>query len=45
MLGPRLATIHNLTFFSRLMSEARKAIQDGCFGAWRSDFLTSWQEA
>jgi queuine tRNA-ribosyltransferase len=30
-LGPRLATLHNLAFYARLMSEIRDAIQNG---AW-----------
>ena len=28
-LGPRLATLHNLCFYSRLMTELRAAIRDG----------------
>lgn len=31
-LGPRLATLHNLAFYARLMSEVREAIEDG---SWR----------
>ena len=39
MLGPRLATVHNLHFYQRLMADLRAAIGDGRFGAFRRDFL------
>jgi queuine tRNA-ribosyltransferase len=39
MLGPRLATVHNLYFYQRLMADLRAAIGDGRFGAFRRDFL------
>lgn len=32
-LGPRLATLHNLAFYARLMSEIREAISDGSWPA------------
>ncbi len=32
-LGPRLATLHNLAFYARLMDEIRAAIQDGSWSA------------
>lgn len=32
MLGPTLLSIHNLTFYQRLMERARRAISQGCFG-------------
>lgn len=34
MLGPILLTHHNLTFYQRLMAEARKQIIAGSFAAW-----------
>ena len=34
MLGPTLLSIHNLTFYQRLMSQAREAIEQGRFGAF-----------
>lgn len=34
MLGPILLTHHNLTFYQRLMTEARKQIRDGTFAVW-----------
>jgi queuine tRNA-ribosyltransferase len=39
MLGPRLATVHNLHFYQRLMADLRAAIGEGRFGAFRRDFL------
>ena len=39
MLGPRLATVHNLFFYQRLMADLREAIRGGRFEAFRRDFL------
>ncbi len=39
MLGPRLATIHNLTFMHRLMAEIRKNIASGKFLQFKRNFL------
>ncbi|HWP35859.1 MAG TPA: tRNA guanosine(34) transglycosylase Tgt [Thermodesulfobacteriota bacterium] len=36
MLGPRLGTIHNLTYYVRLMAEMRAAIREGRFAAFRA---------
>ena len=38
ILGARLATIHNLSFYLTIMSEMREAISAGRFEAWRADF-------
>jgi queuine tRNA-ribosyltransferase len=38
MLGPRLATLHNIHFFLDLMKQMRKAILEGCFDSWKRDF-------
>ena len=38
MLGPRLATIHNLHYYQTLMREMRGAIEAGHFEAWARDF-------
>jgi queuine tRNA-ribosyltransferase len=38
MLGPRLATLHNLRFYQRLMEGLRNAVQAGRLGAFRRDF-------
>jgi queuine tRNA-ribosyltransferase len=40
MLGPRLATVHNLHFYQRLMAGLREAIRRGRFAAFRRDFLS-----
>ena len=34
-LGSRLASIHNLRFYLRLMEDSRRAIANGCFEAFR----------
>jgi len=38
MLGPRLATLHNLYFYLSLMRDIREAIGAGRFGAFRREF-------
>jgi queuine tRNA-ribosyltransferase len=38
MLGPMLASIHNLHYYVNLMSELRGALDEGCFGDWRRQF-------
>ena len=40
MLGPRLATLHNLHFYQSLMRSMRGAIETGRFGAWAGEYLT-----
>jgi queuine tRNA-ribosyltransferase len=45
MLGPRLATLHNLTFYCRLMKQAREAIRENRFPTWRSQFLDQWRDS
>ena len=41
MLGPRLATLHNLHFYLDLMARMRDAIADGRFAAFRAGFSAS----
>ncbi|HMO85952.1 MAG TPA: tRNA-guanine transglycosylase, partial [Lacipirellulaceae bacterium] len=36
MLGPILASIHNLTYYQRLLAEAREAISAGRYGEFRA---------
>jgi queuine tRNA-ribosyltransferase len=36
MLGPILLSIHNLTYYQRLLAEARAAIGEGRFDALRN---------
>jgi queuine tRNA-ribosyltransferase len=38
MLGPRLATLHNLHHYLDLMARMRAAIAAGRFDAFRADF-------
>jgi queuine tRNA-ribosyltransferase len=38
MLGPRLATLHNLHHYLSLMARMREAIAAGAFAAFRSGF-------
>jgi queuine tRNA-ribosyltransferase len=38
MLGPMLATIHNLHFYLDLMREVREALDAGRFGAFAARF-------
>ena len=40
MLGPMLASIHNLHYYVNLMRELREAIDAGRFGAWRAQFTS-----
>ena len=35
----RLASLHNLRFYFRMMERARRAILEGDFTEWRSGFL------
>lgn len=42
MLGPTLLTIHNLTYYQRLMAAAREAIEAGRFDAWRRAQHAAW---
>jgi len=43
LLALRLATIHNLSFMSRLMSDIREAIAGNTFAAFRENFLSHYQ--
>jgi len=43
LLAYRLATIHNLTFISKLMQEIRDAILHGTFGSFKDEFLSGYQ--
>jgi queuine tRNA-ribosyltransferase len=39
MLAPRLATLHSVTYFQKLVRDARKAILDDRFLEWKEAFL------
>ncbi len=43
MLGPRLASIHNLRFILRLMADIRNAIAAGRFAQFHQEFLATYQ--
>src|SRR4051812_34104512 len=42
MLGPTLLSLHNVTFYLRLMAAARLAIEEGRFAAFRAACLARW---
>jgi queuine tRNA-ribosyltransferase len=42
MLGPTLLTLHNLTYYQRLMSGAREAIEQNRFDDWRREQYEGW---
>lgn len=42
MLGPILLSIHNLTYYQRLMAGAREAIEQGNFAAFHQQKLAGW---
>jgi queuine tRNA-ribosyltransferase len=42
MLGPRLATYHNLAFMGRMLRGARKALHEGRYAAWMTEVLTAY---
>lgn len=44
MLGPILVSIHNLTYYQRLLAGARKAIAADRFAAFREEKMRSWGE-
>jgi queuine tRNA-ribosyltransferase len=45
MLGPILASIHNLTFYQRLVRTLRESIQSGRFAAVRAELLSRFTAA
>ncbi|MCQ2604358.1 MAG: tRNA guanosine(34) transglycosylase Tgt [Spirochaetia bacterium] len=42
ILGPMLATEHNLQFMYDLMSDIRSSIENGCFETFKKDFLSRY---
>lgn len=44
MLGPILASIHNLTYYQRLMARAREAIAADSFAEFRAERMRGWNE-
>ncbi|MBI2851769.1 MAG: tRNA guanosine(34) transglycosylase Tgt [Chloroflexi bacterium] len=43
LLAYRLATLHNLTFISRLMAQIRDSIMDGSFNSLKDEFLAGYR--
>ena len=43
MLGPMLVSIHNLTYYQRLMAEARRAIAEDRFAAFVAERRRGWE--
>jgi len=43
MLGPMIASIHNLGFYLWLVKEARNQIKAGTFGSWKNDMTEKVQ--
>lgn len=44
MLGPILLSIHNLTYYQRLMADARQAIAEDRFAPFKEDKIRQWGE-
>jgi queuine tRNA-ribosyltransferase len=42
MLGPILASIHNITYYQRLVASAREAIVADRFEQFRAEKLSGW---
>ncbi|HSG29208.1 MAG TPA: tRNA guanosine(34) transglycosylase Tgt, partial [Candidatus Krumholzibacterium sp.] len=42
MLGPRLASIHNLHFYLHLLEVMRQVITEGRFAGWRTEFYEKY---
>jgi queuine tRNA-ribosyltransferase len=45
MLGPILLSIHNLTYYQRLMQDSRQAIEQAAFATFRARKLAGWMHA
>jgi queuine tRNA-ribosyltransferase len=41
MLGPQIASIHNLAFFLWLVGEARNQILNGTFNKWKVKMVSN----
>jgi queuine tRNA-ribosyltransferase len=42
-LGPRLATVHNVHYYLQLVRDARAAIVDGRWPAWKKATIDAWE--
>jgi queuine tRNA-ribosyltransferase len=45
MLGPRLVSLHNITFMARLVTAMREAIFEDRFAAWSAAALARYKTA
>jgi queuine tRNA-ribosyltransferase len=45
MLGPTLLSLHNIAYYLRLMADARRAIDERRFAAFRAGCLARWERA
>mgnify|MGYP001189286001 CR=1 FL=1 len=43
ILGCRIATQHNLSFYNNLILDTKKAIKNGFFQTWSKDFLSNYK--
>jgi queuine tRNA-ribosyltransferase len=43
MLGPMLVSIHNLTYYQRLLAQARAAIGEDRFAAFVAERRQGWE--
>ncbi|MGQ9619431.1 MAG: tRNA guanosine(34) transglycosylase Tgt [Bacteroidales bacterium] len=44
MLGAQIASIHNLSFYTNLMREARRNIEEGTFAKWKNQIIKKVSE-
>jgi queuine tRNA-ribosyltransferase len=44
ILGSQIASIHNLSFYMKLVSEARKRIEEGSFKKWKEQMIKKLSE-
>jgi len=44
ILGLRLASLHNVSFYMHLLNEARSRIEAGDFSSWSKDLANRWEE-
>ena len=44
MLGPQIASIHNLSFYLWLVNESRNRIEDGTFREWKNKMVVKLVE-
>ncbi len=44
VLGLRLATLHNIHFYLKLVREARQAVIEGIFPVWKENFVNGYRQ-